>query len=288
MAAKVVILLGPTAVGKTAYSIDLARQYGSPVINCDSRQLYKELNIGVARPSTEELAAVKHYFIASHSIEQPISAGEYELQAWKLVKSLSSDHSTLLMVGGSGLYIDAFCNGMDEFPPTDPQLRVQLTKEIHEPGGLERLRAQLKLLDSETYAQIDLSNWQRVLRALEVCLLSGRPYSSFKSNSAKQRPLQMVKIGLTRPRAVLNERINRRVDQMMEEGLLEEARQLYLYKDTPALQTVGYRELFAYFDGQISLDTAVEQIKSHTRQYAKRQMSYWHRDASIEWKELAE
>ncbi len=271
-------------MGKTAYSISLARQYGCPIINCDSRQLYKELNIGVARPSAAELAAVTHYFVGSHSIEQPISAGAYELEAWELVNSLAGRYDTLLMVGGSGLYIDAFCNGMDDFPQTDPQLRAQLTAQAHQPGGLEQLRAQLRLLDSVTYHQIDLCNWQRVLRAVEVCLLSGRPYSSFKSHPFRERPCEICKIGLERPREELNARINARVDVMMQRGLLAEARALYPYKDTPALQTVGYRELFDYFDGKLSLEQAVTDIKCHTRRYAKRQMSYWRRDASIEWR----
>ncbi len=275
MATKIIILLGPTGVGKTALGVALARYLGSPVINCDSRQIYKEMNIGVARPSPEELAAVTHYFIATHSIHQAYSAGDYEREAWELVMKLAPDHEYLLMVGGSGLYIDAFCDGMDDLPESDPQLREQLNDKLLEPGGMEQLRAQLKLLDSVAYAQTDLSNSRRIIRALEVCLLTGRPYSSFLNNTKKKRPFEIEKIKLERPRAELYERIDRRVDVMMEQGLPDEARELYQFKELSALHTVGYRELFDYFEGKYSLEEAVSLIKRNTRRYAKRQMTYW-------------
>jgi tRNA dimethylallyltransferase len=275
MATKIIILLGPTGVGKTALGVALARYLNSPVINCDSRQIYKELNIGVARPSPEELAAVTHYFIASHSIHQIYSAGDYEREAWDLVMKLAPAHEYLLMVGGSGLYIDAFCDGMDDLPESDPQLREQLNNTLLEPGGIEQLRAQLKLLDSVAYARTDLSNSRRIIRALEVCLLTGRPYSSFLNNTPKKRPFEIEKIKLERPRGELYERIDKRVDSMMEQGLLDEARGLYPYKELSALRTVGYRELFDHFEGKYSLEQAVSLIRRNTRRYAKRQMTYW-------------
>lgn len=283
MATKIVILLGPTCVGKTAYSLALARQWDSPIINCDSRQVFKELAIGVARPPQTLLDQVRHYFIATHSIHQPYSAGQYELEAWDLVQQLAPSHETLLMVGGSGLYIDAFCNGMDDFPAPDPELRAQLNALLDSEGGLEQLRAQLQRMDPETYRTLDLSNRRRVLRAVEVCLLSGRSYASFKSHPEKERPFPIEKIGLDCPRDVLYDRINARVDAMVEEGLEAEARALYPYKDLPALQTVGYREWFDCFEGLITPAKAVELIKRNTRHYAKRQMSYWRRDSEIQW-----
>lgn len=267
--------MGPTCVGKTAQSLTIARLLQSPVINCDSRQIYKELKIGVARPTENELSQAKHYFIASHTIHQMYSAGDYEREAWELVMRLAPSHEYLLMVGGSGFYIDAFVGGIDHMPPSDPGLREELARRAEQPEGYESLQNQLKEMDPVTWARIDLANKRRVLRAVEVCLSSGKPYHYFLTNTPKKRPYEIEKIMMDRPREVLYERIDRRVERMMDEGLMEEARRLYPYKELPALQTVGYRELFAHFDGEYSYSEALRLIKRNTRRYAKRQLTYW-------------
>ena len=302
---KLIVILGPTAVGKTDYSIDLALLHGSPVISCDSRQIYKEMTIGTAVPSAEQLAAVQHYFIHTHTVEQLYTAGRYEVEALDLINSLfDQGHETLVMAGGSGFYVDALVNGLDDFPPADLQLRESLTRRLQE-EGVESLRMELKALDPESYATIDIANGQRVVRALEVCLMTGRPFSSFKTSSRKPRNFEIEKIGLTRPREVLYDRINRRVVQMVDDGLVEEVRSLVRYRSLAALQTVGYKEIFDWFDyldGKVTLDgwgptvpgdgpvttleRAVELIQRNTRHYAKRQLSYWGRDKDIRWLEL--
>lgn len=283
---RLIIVLGPTAVGKTQWAISLAREYSSPVISCDSRQIYREMTIGTAVPDASQLRAVKHYFIQDHSIHVPYTAGQYEEEALSLIGRLFGEgHETLVATGGSMFYIDALCRGLDRIPDADPQLREELGRRIRE-EGIESLRMDLRRLDPEAYRTIDLANPQRVLRAVEVCLLSGRPFSSFKLTEAKKRDFLISKIGLTRPRDVLYGRIDRRVDEMMEAGLEEEARSLLPYRDLPALQTVGYRELFAYFDGKCSLGEAVRDIKTSTRHYAKKQLTWWKRDPEIEWTEL--
>lgn len=281
---RLLIILGPTAVGKTDYSIEVARKYGSPIISCDSRQIYREMSIGTAVPSEEQLAAVQHYFIRTRSIhDEMYTAGKYELEAVALLERLFAEgHETLVMAGGSGFYIDAVCNGLDDFPPADQQLRAELSERLRA-EGVESLRLDLKHLDPESYETIDIANGQRVVRALEVCLMTGRKFSSFKTSMTKKRSFEIEKIGISRPRDVLYDRINRRVVQMMDDGLLEEARSLYAYRGLPALQTVGYRELFDYFDGKCSLDKAVELIQRNTRHYAKRQMTWWGRDKDIDW-----
>lgn len=281
---RLLIILGPTAVGKTDYSIEVARKYGSPIISCDSRQIYREMSIGTAVPSEEQLAAVQHYFIRTRSIhDEMYTAGKYELEAVALLERLFAEgHETLVMAGGSGFYIDAVCNGLDDFPPADQQLRAELSERLRN-EGVESLRLDLKHLDPESYETIDIANGQRVVRALEVCLMTGRKFSSFKTSMTKKRNFEIEKIGISRPRDVLYDRINRRVVQMMDDGLLEEARSLYAYRGLPALQTVGYRELFDYFDGKCSLDKAVELIQRNTRHYAKRQMTWWGRDKDIDW-----
>lgn len=281
--AELVIVLGPTAVGKTDYSIDLALRYASPVISCDSRQIYREMKIGTASPSDEQLARVRHYFIGTRSVTDPLyTAGRYELDALALLEGLFREHDTLVMAGGSGLYIDALCDGLDDFPDVDPSIRASLMERL-EKEGLEALRFELRRLDPETFESIDTANRQRVVRALEVCIGTGRPFSSFKTSAGKTRPFTIRKIGLTRPRQELYDRINRRVDLMMEAGLEAEARSLLQYRDLPALNTVGYRELFGYFDGKYPLEEAVRLIKRNTRHYAKKQLTYWGRDDSIEW-----
>lgn len=283
MGRKLVIVLGPTAVGKTAFSIELALKCGSPVISCDSRQIFREMTIGTAVPSASQLAAVKHYFIHSHSVTDNYTAGRYEVEALELIRRLFAEgHETLVMAGGSGFYIDAVCKGLDDFPPADQELRAALSERLRT-EGVESLRLDLKRLDPESYESIDIANGQRVVRALEVCLMTGRKFSSFKTATVKKRDFEIEKIGLTRPRDVLYDRINRRVLQMADDGLVDEVRSLVPYRSLPALQTVGYREIFDYLDGSISLEKAVELIQRNTRHYAKRQLTWWARDPEIRW-----
>ncbi|MBQ8022574.1 MAG: tRNA (adenosine(37)-N6)-dimethylallyltransferase MiaA [Bacteroidales bacterium] len=292
MGRKLVIVVGPTAVGKTDWSIGLAQQYGSPVISCDSRQIYQEMTVGTAVPDASQLAAVKHYFIQDHTIHQYYTAGKYELEALALIHRLfDQGHETLVMAGGSGFYVDAVCNGLDDMPDADPQLRAELTRRLAE-EGVESLRADLRRLDPEAWRTIDIANPQRVLRAVEVCLLSGRTFSSFKLAAPKQRDFEIEKIGLVRPRAELYARIDRRVLQMLDDGLVEEVRGLLPDRDLPALQTVGYKEIFQYLDAEAgrdpapairTLDEAVRAIQTNTRHYAKRQLTWWRRDPSIRW-----
>ncbi|MBE6237360.1 MAG: tRNA (adenosine(37)-N6)-dimethylallyltransferase MiaA [Bacteroidales bacterium] len=304
-ARRLLIILGPTAVGKTDYSIEAALKYDSPVISCDSRQIYREMTIGTAVPSDEQLAAVRHYFIHSHTVTELYTAGKYELEALSLINRLfDQGHETLVMAGGSGFYVDALVNGLDDFPETDLELRASLTDRLKN-EGVESLRMELCRLDPESYATIDIANGQRVVRALEVCLMTGRPFSSFKTSPDRKRDFEIEKIGLTRPREVLYDRINRRVLQMIDEGLVEEVRSLLPYRDLAALKTVGYKEIFDWFDYQdglvsaegwgptspgdgpvTTLDRAIELIQRNTRHYAKRQLSYWGRDKDIKWLEL--
>lgn len=274
---KLFVVIGPTAVGKTDYAISLALKFGSPVISCDSRQIYQELKIGTAPPTPEQLLAVKHYFIFSHSIHDYYTAGKYEVEALALLEELFKTHDSLVMAGGSGLYVDAVCRGIDNFPATDIALRELLMQRLAN-EGLESLRMELKLLDRESYEAIDIANPQRVVRALEVSLQTGEKFSSFKSYQSKSRDFEIEKILIERPREELYERINRRVELMMENGLLDEVRALYEFRERPALKTVGYRELFGYLDGKYSLNDAVELIKRNSRRYAKRQMTWWRRN----------
>ena len=302
---RLLIILGPTAVGKTDYSIETALRYGSPVISCDSRQIYREMSIGTAVPSKEQLDSVRHYFIHSHTVTELYTAGKYELEALELINRLFAEgHDTLVMAGGSGFYVDALVNGLDDFPEADLQLRKELTERLKS-EGVESLRHELRILDPESYNTIDIANGQRVVRALEVCLMTGKPFSSFKTSPNRKRDFEIEKVGLTRPRDVLYDRINRRVIQMVDDGLVDEVRSLTQYRDLAALKTVGYKEIFDWFDYQdglvpaeerrpalsgdgpvTSLDRAVELIQRNTRRYAKRQLSYWGRDKSIVWKEL--
>ena len=281
------IILGPTGVGKTDYALALARQVGSPVVSCDSRQVFREMRIGTAWPTDAQLAEVPHYFIADRSVTEPFTAGQFELEALALLDRLFQDHETVVMAGGSGLYIDALCNGLDDFPPADPELREQLSARLRE-EGVAALRAELRLLDPESYAALDPANGQRIVRALEVTIATGRKFSSFKTHANKERPFAIEKTGLTRPRAELYARIDARVDAMMAEGLLDEARALLPHRALPALNTVGYKELFDYFDGKYDLAEAVRLIKRNTRHYAKKQLTWWGRDASIRWITLSE
>jgi tRNA dimethylallyltransferase len=302
---KLKIILGPTAVGKTDYSIEAALKYESPVISCDSRQIYKEMSIGTAVPDASQLAAVKHYFIHSHTVTELYTAGKYEIEALELINRLFDEgHDTLVMAGGSGFYVDALVNGLDDFPAADQELRNELMARL-KAEGVESLRLELKALDPESYATIDVANGQRVVRALEVCLMTGKPFSSFKTSAVKKRDFEIEKIGLTRPRDVLYDRINRRVINMIDDGLVDEVRSVVQYRDLAALQTVGYKEIFDWFDfldGKVStegwgpttpgdgpvtsLDRAIELIQRNTRRYAKRQLSYWGRDKEIKWLEI--
>ncbi len=283
MGRRLVIILGPTAVGKTDFSIETALGYGSPVISCDSRQIYKEMRIGTAVPSEEQLAAVPHHFIQCTSVTEPWDAGKYASEALSLIGRLfDKGHETLVMCGGSMFYIDAVCNGLDEFPDVDPKVRESLN-ETYSQEGLEPLVRRLSELDPATAASIDLSNRARVIRALEVCISSGRPFSSFKTGKQVKRDFEIEKIGLSRPREELYSRIDRRVLKMMEEGLEQEVRSLLPFRNETALQTVGYKEMFDCLDGKTSLDEAVALIQQHTRNYAKRQLTWWRRDRDIRW-----
>lgn len=281
-AKKLIIVLGPTAVGKSDYAINLALKYGSPVVSCDSRQIFKEMSIGTAVPSEAQLSMVKHYFIHSHTVAQYYTAGKYEIEALALLEELFRSHDTIVMAGGSGLYIDALCNGLDDFPEADQTIRSQLMERLDK-EGLESLQAELLRVDPETYEAIDIANRQRVVRALEVTIATGYKFSSYKTNPSKQRGFEIEKTGLTRDRDELYERINKRVDLMIEAGLEAEVRSLVQYREMPALKTVGYREMFAYFDGVVSREEAIDLIKRNTRHYAKRQMTYWGRDNTIKW-----
>ncbi len=273
------VIAGPTAVGKTQFAIETALQCESVVLSADSRQFYREMKIGTAAPSDEELATVKHYFIGNLSIHDYYSVSKYEQDVLQLLQSLFAQHNVVVMTGGSGLYIDAVCNGIDELPDPDPEIR-QFVNDIYKNDGIETLRAQLRKVDKAYYDTCNLADHKRMIRAVEVSLQMGKPYSEFLKNPHKKRDFDILKYCLVRPREELFDRINRRVDLMMEQGLLEEARQLYPYRELNSLNTVGYKELFDFFDGKLSLEQAVTDIKTHTRRYAKRQMTWFKRDGS--------
>ncbi len=282
---KLIVLEGPTAVGKTTYAINLAKQLKTEIISADSRQFYKELNIGVARPSLEELAEVKHHFIAHIGIEEYYSVSKFETEVLSLLETLFQSHETVVMVGGSGLYVNAVCHGIDELPDPDDELRESIQK-MYETQGVEGLRAQLKILDPVFYNQIDLANHKRLRRALEVCLQTGKPYSELRTNTKKSRNFEIERIALNRDKEELYDRINRRVDIMMQDGLLEEVQSLYPFKHLNALNTVGYKELFDYLDNRISLEQAIIDIKTHSRRYAKRQLTWLRAQDNISWEIL--
>jgi tRNA dimethylallyltransferase len=276
------VLLGPTGVGKTELSLQLAETLHVPIISADSRQLYKDLVIGVAAPTAADLQRVKHYFVGNLALDDYYSASQFEEDVIALLSELHQTHETIVMTGGSMMYIDAVCKGIDDIPTIDETLRNEI-KQQFEAEGLEAIRQQLKILDPVFYNQVDLKNHKRVIHALEVCLTTGRPYSELRTNKVKQRPFQILKIGLQRERAELYDRINRRVDQMMADGLLEEARRVYPYRHLNSLNTVGYKELFQYFDGHCSFDFAVEKIKQNSRIYSRKQMTWFKRDTEITW-----
>jgi tRNA dimethylallyltransferase len=277
-----IIIVGPTAIGKTALSIQLAQHFNSDIISCDSRQFYKEMNIGTAVPDEDELAAAKHHFIQNRSVFDDYNVGSFEKDVLKTLDELFQKNSIQLMVGGSGLYVDAVVKGFDYFPDVDPNIRENLNNELNS-DGIESLQAKLKELDPVTYQTIAINNPHRLIRALEICIGTGLPYSSFINKEKKKRNFKTIKVGLTADREIIYDRINRRVDIMIENGLLEEAKALYEHKDLNALQTVGYRELFQYFNGNWSLEFAISEIKKNTRRFAKRQLTWFKRDENTVW-----
>ncbi|MEE4196930.1 MAG: tRNA (adenosine(37)-N6)-dimethylallyltransferase MiaA [Bacteroidales bacterium] len=277
-----IVILGPTGIGKTDLSIDIAKALGTEIISSDSRQIYKELSIGTAVPAPGQLERVKHHFIGNKSIYDYYNASMFEFEVLEVLESLFAKYKQVVMTGGSGMYIQAVCEGIDELPTIDQQLREELIQKYNA-EGIESLRIQLKMLDPLSYQQIDLKNPKRILKALEVTLQTGKPYSSFLTRTAKERPFHILKIGLQRDREELYERINVRVDQMVDEGLVEEARRFFRHRHLNSLNTVGYKELFEHFEGKISLTKAIELIKRNSRHYAKRQMSWFKRDKEIVW-----
>ncbi|MFZ3574751.1 tRNA (adenosine(37)-N6)-dimethylallyltransferase MiaA [Tenacibaculum finnmarkense] len=277
-----ITIVGATAIGKTALSIKLAQHFNCSIISCDSRQFFKEMSIGTAVPSSEELEAAPHHFIQNRSVFEEYSVGQFEKDALAKLDELFTENPVQIMVGGSGLYIDAVLKGLDYFPEVDASIREKLTKELEE-NGIEKLQEQLKELDIETYNTITIDNPHRVMRALEVCIGSGKTYSSFKNKPKAPRNFEVIKIGLTADRQIMYDRINKRVDIMLENGLLEEAKKMQPHKGLTALKTVGYRELFEYFEGNFTKEFAIEEIKKNTRRFAKRQGTWFRRDTQINW-----
>lgn len=277
-----VVLLGPTGVGKTALSLALAERLGSPILSADSRQLYSEIPIGTAAPTKEEQQRVKHYFIGTHQLTDYYSAAQYEMDVMNLTEELFKTHETLLLTGGSMMYIDVVCKGIDDIPTVDDITRRTLLNR-YETEGLEPLVSELRLLDPEYYNIVDLKNPKRVIHALEICYMTGRTYTSFRTQTTKVRPFRIIKIGLQRDREDLYERINCRVDQMVKDGLVAEARRVYPYRHLNSLNTVGYKELFAHFDGACTLEFAIEKIKQNSRIYSRKQTTWYRRDKDIHW-----
>lgn len=278
----VIVVCGPTAVGKTSIAISLAKHFNTEIISADSRQCFKELNIGVARPSAEELNEVSHHFIASHSINENINAGFFEQYALQKVNELFQKHNVVVMVGGTGLYLKAFCEGLDEIPDVEESIREKIIAEYNE-KGIEWLQNEIKTSDPQFYSVGEIQNPQRMMRALEVVESTGRSILDFRKNKKSTRDFTIIKIGLELPKAILDKQINSRVDKMIEQGLVDEVKQLTPFRNLNALQTVGYSEIFEYLDGKISLETAMENIKKNTRQYAKRQLTWFRKDRKIEW-----
>ena len=280
-----VTLVGPTGVGKTEVALTLARQLGSPIINADSRQMFADLRIGTAAPTATQLAEVQHYFVGTLGIRDYYSAARFETEVLKLTEQLFRTHDTLLLSGGSMMYVDAVCNGIDDIPTISPAIRATMRQRL-QVEGLDALVAELQRLDPEYYAVVDRKNPKRIVHALEICHQSGQTFTSLRKNERKPRPFRIVKIGLQRPREQLFERINRRVDQMMSDGLLDEVRRVYPLRNLNSLNTVGYKELFNVLSGEWELPMAVERIKKNTRVYAKKQMTWFQRDPSIHWVSL--
>ncbi|WP_130287272.1 tRNA (adenosine(37)-N6)-dimethylallyltransferase MiaA [Aquimarina brevivitae] len=277
-----IVIVGPTAIGKTALSIALAKAFNCEIVSADSRQFFAEMNIGTAVPTEEELAEAKHHFIQHLSITDTYSVGDFERDGVALIESLFTTNDYVIIVGGSGLYVDAITKGLDHFPDVDPSIREHL-QSLLEQEGISALQSKLKELDPEHYQKVDLNNTHRVIRALEICIGTGKTYTSFLSNPKKKRSFNVTKIGLSADRQLIYDRINKRVDMMMKEGLLEEVKTLEKYRNLNALNTVGYKELFNYLDGAWDLDFAVSEIKKNTRRFAKRQLTWFRKDDSITW-----
>ncbi|MES2448599.1 MAG: tRNA (adenosine(37)-N6)-dimethylallyltransferase MiaA [Bacteroidota bacterium] len=277
-----IVVVGPTAIGKTELAIQLAQFYKTEIISADSRQFFVEMNIGTAKPSKEELAAIPHHFINSHSVKTLFSVGDFEAEALQLIEQLFLKNDVAILVGGSGLYIDAVCKGLDELPEIDLNIREQLNQQLAN-DGIEVIKTQLQELDPEYFAKVDQSNPQRMIRGLEVILSSGQKLSSFLTAQKKERPFNIIKIGLNTERSILYDRINHRVDVMMDAGLLEEVKSLIPYRKYNALNTVGYSELFDYLDGKTDLASAITMIKQNTRRFAKRQLTWFRRDQDTAW-----
>jgi tRNA dimethylallyltransferase len=282
LAKTLIVITGPTAVGKTRLCLDIARHFDIPIINADSRQIYKELSIGTAKPTAEEQQLVKHYFVGTLSLQDYYSASLFESQVMDLLSTLFKHSDYALMAGGSMMYIDAVCDGIDDIPTIDDETRATMKQRLAD-EGLERLCDELRRLDPEYYEIVDRQNPKRVVHALEICTMTGRTYTSFRKREKKARPFRIVKIGLNRDRAELYERINARVDAMIKQGLLQEVQGLYQQREQNALNTVGYKELFDYLDGRWSLDEAVERIKGNTRRYARKQLTWYKKDPLIRW-----
>lgn len=277
-----IVLAGPTGIGKSGIGIKIAQHFKTDIVSSDSRQIFEELTIGTAVPGVEELSMVKHHLIQTHSINENYNASRYENDALDLIKSLFAKNDLVLLVGGSMLYIDAVCNGIDTMPDADPEIRKSLKNKFDD-EGLESHRFQLKKLDPDYYNSVDLKNTHRIIHALEICIMTGHPYSSYRSNQKKTRPFSIIKIGLNCDRELLHNKINRRVDLMIDEGLEVEAKKLHHLKHLNALNTVGYRELFAFFDGEITREKAIELIKRNTRRYARKQLTWFRSDKTMKW-----
>lgn len=281
-----IVIVGPTGSGKSDLAIEIAERYGAPIISTDSRQFYRGIPIGTAQPDAEQLQRAEHHFIASHDLKQEFNCGAYETEALAKLDELYRKHDVVVAVGGSGLYIKALCEGMDSLPEAEPELREELARRLRS-EGLASLCEELRQRDPAYYEEVDRNNPARVLRALEVCISTGLPYSSMRTGEKRQRPFNIIKLGIDMERERLYERINRRVDVMMQMGLEQEARAVYHLRTLNSLQTVGYREMFDYFDGTINRDEAIELIKRNSRRYAKRQMTWFRRDEEIKWVDTA-
>lgn len=279
-----IVIAGPTAVGKTAIAIQVAQHYSTVVLSADSRQFYREMSIGTAKPDAEELATVKHYFIDSHTIQENFSVGDFEKQALALLDELFNEHDVVVMAGGSGLYIKAVCEGFDNLPVADPGIRHKLNQDFTA-LGIKHLQERVKEVDPDYYEQVDIQNPQRLIRALEVFETTGKPISYYRKSTVNERPFNIVKIGLNLPRDILYQQINYRVDKMVEQGLLDEVKSLIPHRNLNALNTVGYSELFDHFDGKIDLESALDLIKQNTRHFAKRQLTWFRKDKDIHWME---
>lgn len=277
-----IVITGPTGVGKTSLCLDIAEKFGCPIINADSRQMFKEIPIGTAAPTAEEQRRVKHYFVGNLSLDDYYNASMFELDVIKLLNGLFNDKDVILMSGGSMMYIDAVCYGIDDIPNVDAAIREQVMLKYHS-EGLDAINEELERLDPEYFAIVDRKNHKRVIHAVEICRSTGKTYTSFRTNTKKERPFQIIKIGVTREREVLYDRIDRRVDQMMGNGLENEARQVYPRRHLNSLNTVGYKELFDYFDGNATLEDAVFRIKCNTHKYCRKQLTWFKRDQQIRW-----